>query len=236
MKSLPSLAEIFVIGELLNQESSSFLREVCPTITAVPPAFAGSHPRWISEKRRGNTKIGLGEAGCLLAHEDVWAQINEREANQGSLFLVLEDDARITAFGKKTFRKIVRYTSRNNSDLVNLGKEILRIDPDAKHFKKWVTPILNPIVRKAANVMPPIFLPNFDWRTRAYLISKNLASELVANPLPFSEPVDKFLRETSRRPEFRGKFKASTLMQTIFGDSGRVSLVDTLGRADKGRG
>lgn len=217
----------FVIGIGLDDKTARYVESISAHFETIVPVDARESPRWNNRGLRDGPEIGAGAAGCLLAHEKIWGTVTSTGEPEDEMFLVIEDDSFLTAYGEKWFSSVLQRISRGRFDLVHVG----RTKPGApngigcgprREVKK--------LAESFSLLLPPLFVQGFAWRTHAYLVSKRFARHLLGRELDFSMPVDQHLREIAAFSRATGNFRAVTSFQGLFLQTGRESLVEKSGR------
>jgi GR25 family glycosyltransferase involved in LPS biosynthesis len=188
--------------------------------------------------------VGLGAAGCILAHHDVWSYIADQPGKRNRIFLILEDDARITRFGLRNLEKIFQTCAESQFDLVHLGNlsDLLdsnywlnsgpfwrkkKMSSKIRSFKESAFLFLNQL---KLGFFPAEIVPGFPWRAHAYVMSKRLAESLNSEQPSFDKPIDQVLKEVRVRQAHIPNLRVGKVLQTVFSYSGRESLIEALGR------
>lgn len=204
---------VFVIGLELDNETADCITGHSNAVIVTGPVDASQEPRWLNRLAREQSEIGLGAAGCLLAHEAVWEMIGELGPSEDERFLVLEDDAVITPYGLRWLQRTLK-KKMPPTNLWHLG----------------ATRGVMKIPQAFTSGLPPLLTPGFAWRTHSYLISSKMALHLLNQKFDFSRPVDGHLRKLFRSPvDFIG-CRVGTFHQALFSQSDRTSLVRQRGR------
>lgn len=216
----------FVIGTGLDEKTAAHIREISADLVTILPVEAEREPRWRNRAENTGSEVGIGAAGCLLAHEKVWDMIGATNPTSGELFLVVEDDAVLTRFGQKWLARVVKKSMRAQLDLVHLGrtkKGPRNLFGDAPRGDDS---------RLAASYpwLPPLYLRGFAWRTHAYLISSNMAHSLLEEELDFGKPVDQHLKDLFGLASKMKPWKVATCSRALFLQADCESLVDKRGR------
>lgn len=217
----------FVIGTGLDDKTAKYVESVSAHFETVSPVDARNSPRWRNRGLIEGFEIGVGAAGCLLAHEKTWGMAVSTEAIKDEIFLIIEDDSFLTSYGEKWFSSVVERTASGRLDLVHLGRTTIGASRDIG----W-EPLSE--AKKVANILalslPPLLFQGFAWRTHAYLISKRFARNLLSKKLDFSRPIDQHLREIAAFSKATRAFRVMTSFQGLFLQTDRESLVEKRGR------
>lgn len=221
------MLQTFVIGTGLGKRTAGFVREISSDLVRILPVEAAGEPRWQNRAAFAGAEIGIGAAGCLLAHEKVWKTIAAEKLTASELFLVLEDDAVLTGFGQKWFARVLEKVTRARLDLVHLGRtktSNLEIFGDGP--KRGAPRFLGSVPLW----LPPAFVRGFTWRTHAYLVSSNMADYLLEKEFDFGKPIDQHLKELFPIFSRVGPYAVATCNEPLFLQADRESLVEEMGR------
>lgn len=217
----------FVIGKGLDEKTAAYIREMSADLVVIAPVAAEHEPRWQNRAKNTGSEIGIGAAGCLLAHEKVWEMIATANPVSEGLFLVVEDDAVLTRFGQRWFPRVVEKSKRAQFDLVHLGRtKISAPNLFGGASRRGNRRLSEPVSRR----LPPLFIRGFTWRTHAYLISSNMARYLLEQEFDFGKPVDQRLKELFGVATKIRRWKVHTCTQPLFLQADRESLVNRRGR------
>ena len=223
--------EVLVIGfGSIHETLIRDLTEVnlqASAVTHVPAVDARNDPRWLTCAEKG--RIGLGASGCLLAHRDAWATWLNLP-HRGDVGLVLEDDARITEFGKKWMNQCTRDFSEKNMELLQLGT-VSQSDVRHAFTTKSISNVLTAIngsveESRLMAKMGPSYSSSCGWGTHAYLISASCAEMFLEWDFGFLMPIDCWFRALSSVPHRN----FARTRQALWSPNGRASTIDHIGR------
>lgn len=221
------MPKTFVIGAGLDGETATHVRKITADLVTIPEVYAGHELLWQKRNLGTESEIGLGAAGCLLAHLKIWEMIAECAPTTGGSFLVLENDAVLTRYGRNWLGRVFHHSVRAELDLVHLG----RTKSGSRFFATSSASVaVNAISQSVGFCLPPMLAHGFAWRTHAYLISCAMATYLVERRFDFTAPIDQRLRETFSSTEKTGSFRVVSSLQPLFLQANRQSLVEKRGR------
>lgn len=192
---------------------------------------ASSRPEWLEWSSALDTRrfgVGKGAAGCWLAHSEAWILARESKCEN---ILILEDDARITNYGKRYLNQVIDKFNDSDFSILHLGdhERSIFLTPKllfnfgnlrkiAKHFLERV--IFYPL-------KPRFALTRFPYSAHAYLLDQSIIPVLIKDAPTFIFPVDVFLNSISQVPNNR---VASVRTPLIVQANKRDSLIDKFGR------
>jgi len=193
--------------------------------TIIPAVIAAKDPRWLkSNAARESLTIGLGAAGCLLAHIDAWQTIataNDQYA------IVLESDAQLTKYGRKWIKSVVSRAQEADMDLIQLGTNRDRDTFGSLSALGEIRYVAESFVElHLMQTMSPTFQQSFAAGCHAYLVSRNKAAWLAEWVPDFRIPIDQWLHVLARDPRHR----IFRTRQDLWTTSGRPSEIEVLGR------
>jgi len=192
---------------------------------------ASNRPEWLEWSSESDSKIlgvGKGAAGCWLAHRQAWIEARESRCEN---VLILEDDARITKYGKRHLDQVIDEFNDSGYSILHLGdhersifftpKLLIKsgnLRKIAKHFLERF--VLYPL-------KPRIARNRFPYSAHAYLLNQSIIPVLIKNAPTFIFPVDVYLNAISQVPNNR---VASVRTPLIVQANKRASLIDKFGR------
>ena len=197
--------EAFLPGQSDANNPTAYVIDFDPDVSRMASVLAGigvadvhhvaavradQDPRWLSRRVSDPAKeIGVGAAGCLLAHRAVWRTWAALSVPSSEIALVLESDAVLTDYGRKWFRVVVETMRDDRLGVVQVG---------ANRPENWraLTSGGGSVVNRSSLVRdlaetrllrhrPPMLSPSFGWGTHAYLISRSASAWLTTRILGF---------------------------------------------------
>ena len=196
------------------------------SIARSPAVHAAQDPRWqASAAATDPYAIGLGAAGCLLAHLDAWTAI---AASRHEFGLILESDARLAPYGAKYMDTIAPWMAQTQANLVVLGTN--RDLPSGRGplglLGRTFHRTEGLVEEKLFALQPPIFQQALRVGIWAYIVRRDFAHWLSQWQPDFKIPVDQWLHTLSRDPRHR-MFRTR---QALWGTGGRHSHIEHFGR------
>jgi hypothetical protein len=192
----------------------------------IPAVRATADPRWLTSTAQDDPfAIGLGAAGCLLAHVDAWSSIARSESE---FSLILESDARLTSYGLKYMNWIVPWMDETQANLVVLGTN--RDLPSGRGALGTLGKVVHQAERiieeSALNLRPPVFQQALRVGIWAYIVRRDFAAWLSQWNPDFKIPVDQWLHTLSRDP----RHQMFRTRQALWTTGGRHSHIEEIGR------
>ena len=168
----------------------------------IPFIYAKENSEWVNWNARQNKifeGIGLGAAGCLLAHRSAWDKLSK---SNSEVALILESDAELTRFGTRKLRAVIDLFCLQDWNILHLGthikiasifsiSNIMNLSP-----RIIVKEIWERIYLKSKN--PKFAESQFPFSTHAYLIKKEAAEFLLNQEVNFLAPIDVVLNSYSQ--------------------------------------
>jgi GR25 family glycosyltransferase involved in LPS biosynthesis len=207
----------------LEVEASSSLHFQIERVSSVD---ASVDLRWTERSNTSNSlEIGLGAAGCLLAHRDAWRKIAKHD--EDDYFVVLESDAVLTTFGRKNISRILEQSANQGANLVQLatgrGHKATRAEQTLglrlARSKDFVETRLLPLGK-------PRLVQAYGMGTIAYALRPEYARWLTQQDLGFGLPVDNWFRVWS----LDARHAIYRCRQDCWRESGRASSIENSGR------
>jgi len=205
---------------------SDLSRLAAQPVVKSPAIHAAEDKRWTSSGAEEDPyAVGLGAAGCLLAHLDAWTAI---AASRNEYVLILESDARLTPYGEKHMASIVPWMADSGANLTVLGTN--RDLPSGRGplglLGKSFHRTEELVEEKLLALRPPLFQQALRVGIWAYLVRRDFAGWLSQWTPDFKIPVDQWLHALSRDPRHR-MFRTR---QALWTTGGRHSHIEQLGR------
>jgi GR25 family glycosyltransferase involved in LPS biosynthesis len=193
--------------------------------TIIPAVIAAKDPRWLkSNAARDSLTIGMGAAGCLLAHIDAWRAIAEARDPYG---IVLESDAVRSSYGGKWAHRITQWADKHGANLIQLGSN--RDRAAIGHLSRVGEAryrIESVIEQRFLLHTAPVLQQAFTAGAHAYLVSRTYAMWLAEWNPDFRIPVDQWLHVLARDARHR----IFRTRQDLWVPSGRDSEIESFGR------
>lgn len=176
----------------INEMQANLEKEII--VSHIPFVEADKDDDYLRFQERRNSvmhQISIGAAGCFLAHRKAWRIASE---SRDSFALVLEDDAILTAFGKRELGNLLRGLPQFNLNLLHLGHPLKSpFLPTPRRLRQLSIDIALKTIYESVLLkftQPRVAKHQFPPSAHAYLISKSFALGLYSNPLCFTMPVD----------------------------------------------
>lgn len=184
----------------------------------VPFVVASDTPQW---EKWNATKIGvelgvgLGASGCLIAHQNSWRMANRAKY---PAILVLEDDSKITNFGKSNLRSVIYEFIDSNKNLLHLGSHEKNLITRPIHtlFQYGIRRYCKELLERFLLLpFPPKYANRqFPFSTHAYLMRPDFAAILLNLDFGFLTPVDVILNGMSQAKQNRiGRVRTPLFVQ-----------------------
>ncbi len=224
---------VIVVGPLSQSLKASLEKALKSQFSLLEVAFVDASERaewveWSSDSTFGGLGVGKGAAGCWLAHLQAWIEGNNSDFEN---IMILEDDAKISKFGKRNLSRIVEVFRKSDISMLHLG------DHERSIFLRPVSLILSGNLRMILKhfierivlypLSPRISLTRFPYSAHGYLVKKWFLPALIKNAPMFITPVDVYLNSVSQVPNNRvGSVRTPLIVQAHV----RGSLIDEFGR------
>ena len=222
---------IISIGEI-DKDVMTKMRKIFSNVTheSIPFIDAQSEEVWQVHIRnnRSQAGIGVGAAGCLIAHRRAWQLLSKSKHEYA---LILESDAMFAFRGERNLRLAVRYFKEHELNILHLGSHEEKDIYNVKNTWKYIT--LRRVIFQLYFASIGKFTPlnvvknKFYYSTHGYLISQVFANELLKNRENFLLPIDELLSGISSTK----KNKVASVRSTILIQNKKnLSQVSRLGR------
>ena len=176
----------------INDMQANLEKEL--VISHVPFVEADKDDDYLQFQARRNSamhQISIGAAGCLLAHRKAWRIASE---SREPFVLVLEDDAILTAYGKRKLGDLLQRFPQYDLNLLHLGHPLKSpFLPTPRRLRQLSVDVAIKTLYESVLLkftQPKVAKNQFPPSAHAYLISKSFATGLYSNPLCFTIPVD----------------------------------------------
>jgi len=221
--------DVFVISfnPIQRRLKEEIKRVGLPEGTLIPGVKAATDARWVNSPTVGH--IGVGSAGCTLAHRDAWNRwLNSEHPAQCAL--ILEDDACLTTYGSRWMATCQRGFVNSEIELLQLGVHRTPGIMGARRLRRptnFINAVQDTMERSVLVTRRRLMYSHAcGWGTHAYLISAKCAEMLLAREPDFLMPIDSHFRALSLVP---GRQFMRT-RQDLWSTTNRASLIDQVGR------
>jgi GR25 family glycosyltransferase involved in LPS biosynthesis len=225
--------ELFLIsiGDIQNESLSEILNHLEKTGEdfRVPFVRASEESEWNDWKKREHpafTGVGVGAAGCTLAHRKAWAAFLESGLE---IALIIESDAKLTRYGLKYLKKAISTFIESDLNLLHLGSH----EKLGFTLRNFMQASLRGLAKGIYEnwllfgIRPKIARSQFPFSTHAYLLKYNSAKELNSLALNLLVPIDVLLNAVAQVPENKiGRVRTPIIVQ----DQSQTSQTRLLGR------
>jgi GR25 family glycosyltransferase involved in LPS biosynthesis len=198
--------EVFLIaiGDIQKDSLSEILNQLEKSVEdfRVPFVRASEESEWNDWKKRESPAfigVGIGAAGCTLAHRKAWSAFLESGLE---IALIIESDAKLTRYGLRNLRKAISAFDESDLNLLHLGSHEKLSFKLGDFFKASLRSIAKAIYEKwiLLGLRPKIARYQFPFSTHAYLMKSKAAKELNSLGLNLLVPVDVLLNAIAQVP------------------------------------
>ena len=222
---------IITIGEI-DKNLIARMYRIFPNAIHKPIPFidAQTEEAWQTHTSHNGsqTGIGVGAAGCLIAHRIAWQLLTESKHEYA---IILESDAIFTFRGERNLQLAIKYFKSHKLNMLHLGNHEEKDIYNIKNTWKYITlrrVIFQLYFASVGKITPINVVKNkFYYSTHAYLINQVFADELLKNNANFLLPIDELLSGIASTKKNRvGSVRSTILIQ----NKKKKSLVASLGR------
>jgi len=168
----------------------------------IPFTYAEKNAEWVNWNFRQPKPfegIGLGAAGCLLAHRAAWEKLSK---SNFEVALILESDAELTRYGTRKLSTVANQFNILQWNILHLGTHVkIHNIFSVRNFLSLSPRIIVKEIweRIYLSLKNPKFAESqFPFSTHAYLIKKEAATFLSEKEIDFMAPVDVALNSYSQ--------------------------------------
>jgi GR25 family glycosyltransferase involved in LPS biosynthesis len=192
-------------------------------IEQVPAVLAEDDSRW--RERTSVSAIGMGAAGCLLAHLDALSSLAEESKNStyDPIGLILESDAILTSYGRSYLPQVLAHIWESQINFVQLGSNRSSLTNRQSTIRHRS---LDRLETRLLTQIAPRFTQALTSVAHAYAIRASFAKDLLALGIGFQLPIDNWYRALALDPNR----KMTRVRQDCFVTVGRPSQIDEHGR------
>jgi hypothetical protein len=176
-----------------------------------------------SRPRDRSVAIGWGAMGCWLAHRRAW-KLAAKLAQADQYVAILEEDAAMTAYGRRWFPSVLKKSQRLNINFMQLGSN--RHSDPTSPVHGQLQRFRNAVEVTGLALTTPLYTQALTSVAHASLIRVEFAKWLAAAEPDFMMPVDNWLRALALDP----RLHMLRTRQDLFAQRGGHSLIDKHGR------